>query len=592
MPQTVLDTLFGQYVLTCQVRPVMVAPDELVHVVGAQEPVRDQPDVRARMLLTMNWLKVEYVRVDLPDNKRLEQVMALQKAARAALRQSADSATPPLIPIEQPAEREQVRWLVEKTRPHESKQQIAQRVWLAMVLHSLGFRGMKFDDEGQIFWDGGGMAGRIGLAPDALLDVAWPQTAHQSYAASFRQPDGAITRGKGRQRWHVYRLTIDPAADPLFARRAAPVQEKVALIVASDMRATQPQLPLNFYGGDAFQQACIDAQDQPFDHMLVLSPQHGVISLDDTVPADQSWEEVIDRRIWSWQLQTTQRLGAQLFGDPTVEVPQGTEVNWWHWLNPDSRYDLTIFGSGFPIRLMLDHIVQSSARARDHWPVIAIAEWRAGYNAGDYDEDLSDMGGFSGLGLDLDDDFDDDLDIQAVMQDIDQLLEWATEFVALVNIFIAPTGETWELAPDEALVPIRLLTEIGMDIEDLLDLLTDITLLLEQSLPISLLINANMVVSVLLQITHSLAHNERGPIAEILSVFPEDTLRHYIETAMQEPNLEDQLCACLTLAEQMQLIAMALPSDLVDQLLIWLQTHISVQMRQRLLNDDTDVTMI
>jgi hypothetical protein len=174
------------------------------------------------------------------------------------------------------------------------------------------------------------------------------------------------------------------------------------------------------------------------------------------------------------------------------------------------------------------------------------------------------------------------------MQDIDQLLEWATEFVALVNIYIPPTGETWELAPDEALIPIRLLAEMGMDIEDLLDLLTDITLLLEQSLPISLLINANMVVSVLLQIAHSLVHNERGPISEILNVFPEGTLRQYIETAMQEASQEDQLCACLTLAEQMQLIAMALPSHVADQILVWLQTHISVQMRQRIIGDDSD----
>jgi hypothetical protein len=577
---TVLDTLFSEHALKCQIRPVMVAPEEMVHIVGAQEPVRDQPDARARMLLTMNWLKVDYIRVDLPENKRIEQVTGLQKAARATLKQAMDTM--------KPADREQVRWIVEKTRPHESKQQIAQRVWLAIVLYSLDFRGLVFDDEGQIRWDGG-MTGRIGLAPDVLLDMAWSQENHQSYAASFRQPDGVITRGKGRQRWHVYRITIAPEAARLFERRAVPVHEKVALIIASDTHATQPQLPRNFYGGDAFQQACIDAQDRPFDHILVISPQHGIISLDDIVPIDQSWEEVIDRRIWSWQLQTVQRLGAQLFGEPTMDMPQGTEVNWWHWLNPESHYDLTLFGSGFPIRLMLDHVVQSAGRAPDHWPVITIVEWRPGYNAGDYDEDLDNFGG---LGFDPDDEFEDDLDMQAILQDIDQLLEWATEFVALVNIYVVPTGETWELASDEALIPIRLLAEMGMDIEDFLDLLTDITLLLEQSLPISLLINANMVVSVLLQIAHSLAHNERGPISEMLSVFPEGTLRYYIETAMQETNQEDQLCACLTLAEQMQLIAIALPPHITDQLLVWLQTHISVQMRQRILGDDPDSQML
>jgi hypothetical protein len=578
--KTVLDTLLNDYALSCQARPVIVAPEDLVHVVGAQEPVRDQPDARARMLLTLSWLKIEYVRVDLPENKRMEQIAGLQKAARAWLKQAADDV--------KPAEREQVRWLVEKTRPHESKQQIAQRIWLALVLYNMGSRGLVFDAEGQIRWDGG-MTGRIGVSPDSLLDIAWSQANHQSYAASFRQPDGTIMRGKGRQRWHVYHITIDPSAAPLFDRRTQQVHEKVALIVCSDIHATQPQLPRDFYGGDAFQQACIDAQDQPLDHILVLSPQHGVISLDDTVPTDQPWEEVIDRRIWSWQLQAIQRLGAYLFGEPKVDVPQGVEVNWWHWLHPESHYEFTVFGSGFPIRLMLDHILQSSGRAPDHWPEISFAEWRSGYNAGDYDEDLDDFGSLGSFGgLDFDDGFDDELAFQTALQDIDQLLEWATEFVALVTIHVAPTNETWELAPDEALIPVRLLAELGMDIEDLLDLLTDITLLLEQPVPISLLINASTVVSVLLQVVHSVVHNERGSISEILNVFPEGILRQYIENALQETSQEDQLCACLTLAEQMQLIALALPPRINDQILVWLQTHISVQMRQRLLGDDSE----
>jgi hypothetical protein len=111
------------------------------------------------------------------------------------------------------------------------------------------------------------------------------------------------------------------------------------------------------------------------------------------------------------------------------------------------------------------------------------------------------------------------------------------------------------------------------------------TLLIEQPLPLSLLISAGMVVSVLLQITHSLVHNEREAIPEMLAVFPEGVLRQYIETAMQETNQEDQLCACLTLAEQMQLIALAIPPDINDQLVVWLQTYISARMRQRLLDD-------
>lgn len=575
--QTRLDTLFDDHTLNCQAQSVIVAPDELVHVVGAQEPVREQPDARAQMLLSAGWLKIEGIHVELPDDKRLEQVSTLQKAARAWLKQAT-----PEVPRN---ERDQVRWLVEKTRPHESKQQIAQRVWLALVLYSLGLRGLAFDDEGQIHWSNG-ITGRIGLAPDVVIDLAWAQSNHTSYAASFRQFDGTILRGKGRQRWFVYRLTIDPAASPLFARREQPVQEKIALIVASDIHATQPQMPRSFYGGDAFQQACIDAQDQSFDHILVLSPQHHVVSLDDIVPADQPWEQVIERRIWAWQIEAAQQLGARLFGEIPPELADEIGGTWWNWLNPASRYEFTIFGEGFPIRLLLDHLGQTHAHMRGQWPEIVINELRPGYHAGSADDEFD-----IGFDFDLDDDLADDLDFQAALQDIDQLLEWSTEFVTLVNVHVAPANETWELAPDEALIPVRLLAETGMDIEDLLDLLTDITLLLEQPLSLGLLINASMAVSVLLQITHSLAHHEREPISDILNILPETALRQYIESALQETSHEDQLCACLTLAEQMQLIAIAVPQHVSDQLLVWLQTHISVRMRQRLVGDsDTSLT--
>jgi hypothetical protein len=184
-----------------------------------------------------------------------------------------------------------------------------------------------------------------------------------------------------------------------------------------------------------------------------------------------------------------------------------------------------------------------------------------------------------------DDEFNYEDDLEAALQDIDQLLDWAAEFVTLVHVYVPPTGEMWELAPDEALIPVRLLAEIGMDFEEMLDLLTDVTLLLERPIPLSLLINANMVVSVLLQITHNLVHNEHEPVQEMLNIFPVDLLRQYIETALQETNQEDRLCACLTLAEQMHLLALTIPSTTADQLLIWLQTYLSSRMRQRILGD-------
>ena len=567
MNQSVLDTLFAKHPIASQPQPVIVAPDELFHVVGSQEPFRDQPDDRARMLLTMGSLKVEVIRTDLAESERSGIVSAIQQSARAWLKQ----------PPGESEERDQVRWLTEKTRSYESKQQIAQRVWLAAVLYCLGHRGLRFDAESQIYWDGGTI-GRIGLSPDAVLDLAWEQKNHATYTASFRQPDGTITRGKGRHRWYIYRISVDAEAADLFTRRAQKVNERVALIVASENYATQPQLPRNFYGGDAFQQACIDAQDQQFNHILVLSPQHGVISLDDIVPSEQLWDDIIERRIWSWQIQTTQRLGAYLFGSQNQQRSISGEMNWWTWLNPESIYQFTIFGSGFPIHILIDFLIRAKNRMPASWPTIEFTEQRPGYEIDDFGDDFD----FDGD----DDDFDEDDDYEITMQDIDQLLEWSSEFVELVNIYVPPTGETWDLGTDEALIPVRLLTETEMDIEDMLDLLTDITLLLEQSLPIGLLINAPMVVSVLLQITHSLVHHENDAVQDLLNVFPENVLRQYIERIMQEPSEEDRLCGCLALAEQMQLLAITIPRSITDQLLTWLQTHLSLKMRQRLIGDE------
>ena len=563
---SILDKLFNNHRFTCQVEPVAATSEELVHVFGTQEPVRDQPDDRARTLLKLNWLKISHIRPDLTESDQLNLLSSLQQSARAWLKSS--------VAATSSEDREQVRWIIEKTRSYESKQQISQRVWQAVVLYNLGCRDLSFDVEGQIHWNDG-ITGRIGSAPDSVLDLIWSQRKYESYAASFRQPDGTITRGKGRRRWYVYRLTLDPASDKLFARRAQSKTEKVALIVASEIFATQPQLPRDFYGGDEFQQACIDAQDQSFNHILVLSPQHGVISLDEIVPSEQSWGEVLERRIWYWQTQALQRLGMYLFGEPRLKGPELQDMDWWPWLNPKSTYEFTVFGGGFPVRILLDFVIHAHAQSPHNRPIITLAERRPGYNVDDFDEEMF----VDGEG----DFYEANSDFESALQDMDQLLEWSAELVSLVNIFVPPTNETWELAPDEVLIPIRALVDAEIDIENLLDVLTDLQLLLDRAIPLSALVNANMIVSVLLQVTHSLVHNDQDSIQELLSLFPEAVIHQYVENALQEVNQEDQLCACLTLAEQMQLVALNIPSTMSDQLLIWLQTYISARMRHRLL---------
>jgi hypothetical protein len=94
-----------------------------------------------------------------------------------------------------------------------------------------------------------------------------------------------------------------------------------------------------------------------------------------------------------------------------------------------------------------------------------------------------------------------------------------------------------------------------------------------------------MMVSLLLQITHSLVHDERDAIREPLDAFQDGVLRQYIEKVMQEPSFEDRLCACLTLTEQVQLLALTISPSLSDQLLVWLQTYLSSRMRQRILGE-------
>jgi hypothetical protein len=569
MDKTILDRLLHVHELPCEIRAVTITENELVHVAGTQEPVRDQPDERLRALLEAGWLAVESVQATTAPETWQRHVVAVQHSARNWLAQ------PPADCSE--ADRQQVRWIVEKTRSHESKQQIIHRLWLSVILYSLDKRGLRFDDEGQIHWEDG-ITGRIGLSPDGQLDLAWPQGQHAIYVASFRAPDGSVSRGKGRQRWHVYRLTIDPAADVLLQRRQQIVHETVALIVASETYATRPQLPRDFYGGDKFQQACIDAQDQHFDHMFVLSPEHGVITLDDTVPSDKAWSDVLEHNIWTWQMLAVQQLGRHLSKTQNLATPSGRSINGWLWLNPASTYTFTVFGGGFAVRVLFDHLLRARNRMPHVWPNIVPAEYRRGYVVEDFEDDF---------GLDFDEDeISEDFGFDLTMQDINQLLAWATDFVGLVAIHVPPTGEIWEIAPDEALIPVRLLSNTGQPIDDLLDLLTDIMLLLEQPIPLSMIINPAVIVSAILQITHNLVHSETESVQAILSIFQNPALQQYIEKALQEPSQENRLCACLTLAEQLQLVALAISPFVAEQLLVWMQTYISGRLRHNLLNTD------
>lgn len=570
--RTILDTLLRDYPFKCRPKPVQVEGDELVHVFGTQEPVRSHPDGRARSLLQLGWLHVEYIDATVSLKKRGEMVSAIQQRAREWLAQN---------PEQPPEVQQQVHWLFKKTRSAESPQQMIQRVWLAAVLYNLGLRGLAFNEEGEILYEGG-RAPRIGSAPDTAITLAWQSAQPVLYTASFRQPDGTVLRGKGRQRWYTYRVTLDPAARVLFEREKPQVWEKVALIVASDMHAKRPQLPRDFYGGDDFQQACIDAQDQQFDHILVLSPRHGVLSLDDVVTSDDTWPQVAENRSWEWGPKAMQRLGLYLYGTPPAEIEDPYKIEWWPWLNPQSTYELFFFGSGFPVTALTDLAHIERYQAPLPFPKLVLHAPRPGYQAvqsrlyeGLYAEfDDEDFEGFPFQGM-------PDLDEQ-LQQDLEDLFAWSTKFAENVNVSFPPTGDEWSLTPEETIIPARLLALNTEDVDEVLDLLSDAAFALERPLSIHLLINARVALHNLLEVAHNALHDDREGIRNALTRVPDPSLARYIETALQQPKLEDRLCSLLTLAEPLSLLSMQISESLNQQLLVWLQTYLASALQQHM----------
>ncbi len=563
MTPTVLDTFFSDVQLELRTSPVQVQPEELVHVVGTTEPVRERRDARAQSLYVAGLLTVESVQASLSEEERMALVEKVQNKARAWLQSPPTEATPEML--------QQVRWLFSKTRRVESPQQIVQRVWLSAVLYNLGMRELRYTDVGQIVWQGG-MAERIGLGPDRQLDAAIMRGEHTFYVTSYRRPDGTVVRGKGRQRWYVYRLTIDPKADLLFERYRQVVRENIALIVASETHATQPQLPRDFYGGDEFQQACIDAQDAQFQHALVLSPQHGVVSLDEIVPSDVEWQEVTNARLWEWETKVANKLGGYLFGEARHHFQVPPDFNWWLWLNPESVYSFTVFGGGLAVRMFFDHLLNMRAYSQGEWPHIILTERRAGYGADDFEEELEfNLGTF----FPEDDLPSEEALLEEILPDLDQLMQWAALFAERVSVYVLPLDQYWELTAEEAMIPVRILHEAGIKMDAVFGALMEISFLLDHPTPFSVLTSTSPIVATLIQFAHNLLHREHQMVNEVLKMVPNPTIRHMLEMARQEPDPEDQLCAVLALTEQIQMLTLLIPQRTQDMLSVWLHTYIA-----------------
>ncbi|MCD4686715.1 MAG: hypothetical protein K8S97_12335, partial [Anaerolineae bacterium] len=83
MDKTIVDKLLNAHQVTCVIQPVTVTADELAHIAGTQEPIRDQPDERSRELLQAGWLTVESVEFILPTADWQARITAIQDSARA-----------------------------------------------------------------------------------------------------------------------------------------------------------------------------------------------------------------------------------------------------------------------------------------------------------------------------------------------------------------------------------------------------------------------------------------------------------------------------------------------------------------------------
>src|SRR5690606_22349940 len=108
------------------------------------------------------------------------------------------------------------------------------------------------------------------------------------------------------------------------------------------------------------------------------------------------------------------------------------------------------------------------ARRPENWPDLVLLEQRPGYHTGELDDDLDYEPDYG-----FDEGFEDEGGPEGEMGalSIQQLLDWSTELAQLITIYVPPTEETWNIGPGEALIPVRLLADSEMNLDDLLELL-------------------------------------------------------------------------------------------------------------------------
>lgn len=567
--------------------------ENLAHyLMGTQEPWYGRAGLRADFLLRQGFLSAHRVQVDQPSgqpavDKWRAQVRSAQERAQAMLHDEPST----------DEDQRQLAWFSERTRRFESPAQIQQRVWLAQVMFSLGLRGLRFNEEGVIFTDGAAFGAQIGGEPDLILQMAHERHAQCFYVATFalrlvedpeRDYPVEIDRGRGRRRWYVHEMRLDPQVGPLFEIEPAPVQRNIALVVAGDERATRAALPRDYYRDPAFQQAVIDAEDGKFDATFVLSPRHHVVALDQMVEDDVAWDNLDWSSRWGstmkWAQVTHSQLWCLVLAHKTplpaklVERlnQEGRVPAWAVWRHPESRYTFTIFGQSDASR-MLTYTLSSHARVQS----------LPGYLQGDlWDEP---PGFWQGRNYD---DFDleevlDDLDLgEDVEQDLrDTFLnaaEEAAQLSQLLYLFPPPTLRLppRQLSPDEALEPIMLLRTRDCDVEQVVDELSDLQELVDGELVnFNVLIDAPTRLTAVLRIIHATLHGDESEVASLSEQVLPSTLHELVVNPKSRP-LEERLCSLLAFAEALSSLTVLLNDDDRDRLSVWQRTYWASEMRR------------
>jgi hypothetical protein len=559
-PKSEIDLVFNELPpMTFTISEEAFSPqgrENLIHyLTGSQQPWIDQPAEKADFLLRRELIKIYRVTPDGTPATWRDLVGRAQTRAEALRAQATRGG--------------QLFFFSERVRPHESKQQIEQRVWLAWVMYSLGKRGLSFLLDGGIIANDNSFGGATGAAPDDLLAFAASQQTDNFYVGTYAErlrDDGdypvELAKGRGRMRWYVHQVRIEPDARVFLNIEPEPTQRRIALVVAGEEHSNGPALPRDYYRSPAFQQAVIDAEDGNFDMTLVLSPRYHVITLDQVVQDDHPWEDISSHSPWLWSINAADRLWQICLKRSALplnkEIPgYPRSPSWQVWRHPESRYEFTIFGLSLPAHILSETLSES-----------ATVKQRPGYAARDIELAWED------------EDFIDELIGEDMHETLVEASEQAAHFSQLF-FMPAPPGlemQAYAFTPEEALEPVMVLRTRECDIDMVLDEAETIYHLLDgDAITINVLMDAPIRLAAVLDIIHAILLGTEPDIQELsLQVMP--PILHELVENIDLPQL-DRLDPLMTFAAALSRLATLLDDDDRDRLNVWQRSFWAAEMR-------------